>query len=68
MLMPTRDTVPNGMLNGRLINVLNVAKLDIPVATLIPQAFSHTDQFNTLVYFLYFFLYHSSSFNNPIVT
>ena len=34
---------------------------------LIPfeQAFNHTSRFNSLVYFLYFFSYLSSSFNNP---
>ena len=66
-LTPTRDTVANGMLNGRLINVLNVATLDIPVAMVIPlaQACSHISRFNILVYFLDFLLYRSSSFNNP---
>ena len=66
-LTPARDIAPNGMLIGRPINVLNVATLDIPVATLrlLEQVFSHVSRSNILVYFLYFFLYLSSSFNNP---
>ena len=65
-LAPARDTAPNGMLTGRPMNVLNVATLDIPVATLNPlaQAFNVTRRFNVLVYFSYFFLYLSSSFDN----
>ena len=52
-LAPARDIAPNGMLTGRPINVLNVATLDIPVATLNPleQAFIATRRFNVLVYF-----------------
>ena len=40
---PARDTVPNGMLTGRPMNVANVTTLDIPVAALRPleQAVSH---------------------------
>ena len=42
-IAPVRDAVPNGMLTGTLMNVANVATLDIPVATLIPleQVFNH---------------------------
>ena len=49
------------------MNVANVAKLDIPVATLIPleQAFNHVSQFNILLYFLYFFLNITSLSINP---
>ena len=66
-LTPARDIAPNGVLTGRPMNVLNVATLDIPVAmlNLLEQAFSHVSRSNILVYFLYFFLYLSSSFNNP---
>ena len=66
-LAPARDTAPNGMLTGRPMNVLSVATLDIPVAMLNPlvQAFNATRQFNVLVYFLYFSLYLSSSYDNP---
>ena len=41
-ITPVRDAAPNGMLTGKLMNVANVATLDIPVATLIPleQAFN----------------------------
>ena len=48
------------------MNVLNVATLDIPKATLNPlaQAFNVTKRFNALVYFSYFSLYLSSSFDN----
>ena len=53
-----RDAAPNAALIGILMNVVNVATLDIPVAMLIPleQAFNHISQFNILLYFLYFFL------------
>ena len=66
-LAPARDVAPNGMLTGRPMHVLNIATLDIPVATLNPleQAFSHTNRSNILVYFFYFLLYRSSNFNNP---
>ena len=35
-LAPARDIAPKGMLMGRLINILNVATLHIPEATLRP--------------------------------
>ena len=52
------DAAPNTALTGILMNVANVAMLDIPVATRIPleQAFNHVSQFHILVYFSYFFL------------
>ena len=34
-IAPVRDAAPNGMLTGSLMNVANVATLDIPVASLI---------------------------------
>ena len=42
-IAPVRDAGPNKMLTGKLMNVVNVATLDIPVATLIPlkQVFNH---------------------------
>ena len=42
-IAPVRDAASNGMLTGILMNVMNVATLDIPVAALIPleQAFNH---------------------------
>ena len=57
-ITPVRDAAPSGMLTGKPMNVVNVAMLDIPVATLIPleQAFNHVSRFNILFYFLYFFL------------
>ena len=55
-LAPARDTTPNGMLTGRLMNVANVATLNIPVAMLIllEQAFSHVSRSNIAVYFCIF--------------
>ena len=52
-IAPVMDVAPNKMLTGIPMNVVNVATLDIPVATLIPleQAFSHVSRFNILVYF-----------------
>ena len=43
-IAPVRDATPNGMLTGRPMNVLSVAKLDILVATLmlLEQAFIAT--------------------------
>ena len=35
-IAPVRDAAPNGMLTGKPMNVVNVATLDIRVATLIP--------------------------------
>ena len=57
-IAPVRDAASNEMLTGKPMNVVNVAMLDIPVATLIPleQAFNRVSQFNILVYFSYFFL------------
>ena len=51
-----RDAAPNATLTGNLMNVANVATLDIPVAMLIPleQAFNHVSLFNILVYFSHF--------------
>ena len=65
-LAPARGIAPNGILKGRPMNVLNVATLDIPEAmlSLLEQAFSHVSRSNILVYFVYFSLYLSSSFNN----
>ena len=69
MLALVRETAPKEILTGRPMNVLSVATLQwhIPVATLrlLEQVFSHASQSNILVYFLYFFLYLSSSFSNP---
>ena len=50
-ITPVRDAAPNGMLTGALMNVANVATLDIPVATLIQleQAFNHVSRFNILL-------------------
>ena len=47
-LAPAKDTASNGMLTGGLMNVINVATLDIPVAmlNLLEKAFSHTNRFN----------------------
>ena len=66
-LAPVRETVPKGILTGRLMKVFKAATLDVPVATLrlLAQAFSHVSRSNVLVYFLHFFLYLYSSFNNP---
>ena len=66
-ITPVRDAAPNKMLTGKLMNVVNVATLDIPVATLTPleQAFNHVSRFNILVYFSYFFLNVCSLFINP---
>ena len=66
-ITPVRDAAPNEMLAGSLMNVANVATLDIPVATLIPleQAFNYVSRFNILVYFLYFFLNICSLFIYP---
>ena len=57
-ITPVRDAAHNEMLTGSPMNVANVATLDIPVGTLIllEQVFNHTNGFNILVYFLYFFL------------
>ena len=57
----------NAALTGILMNVGNVATLDISVATLIPleQAFNHVIRFNILLYFLYFFLNIASFAINP---
>ena len=65
-LAPARDIAPSGMLTGRMLNVFNIATLDIPQAMLNPlvQAFNVTRRFNVLVYFLYFSLYPSSSLDN----
>ena len=65
-IAPVRDATLNGMLTGRLMNVLNVATPDIPVATLrlLEQVFSHLSGSNILVYFLYFSLCLFSNFNN----
>ena len=66
-IAPVRDAAPNGMLTSKAMNVMNVATLDIPVATLIPleQAFNHISQFNIFVYFSYFFLNVTSLAFNP---
>ena len=66
-ITPVRDAAPNEMLTGKPMNVVNVAKLDIPVAILIPleQAFNQVSQFNILLYFLYFFLNICSLAINP---
>ena len=66
-ITPVIDAAPNAVLTGILMNVANVATLDIPVATLIPleQAFNHVSQFNILLYFLYFFLNIFSLAINP---
>ena len=52
MLAPARETAPNGILTGKPMKVLNVAKLDIPEAMLklLEQAFSHTNRSNFLEY------------------
>ena len=52
-LIPARETMPKGILTGRLINVLNIATLDIPEATLRPleQAFSDVSRSKALEYF-----------------
>ena len=54
-------------LTGIPMNVVNVAKLDIPVAMLIPleQAFNHESRFNISVCFLYFFVNIFSLAINP---
>ena len=64
---PLKDTKPNGILTGKPMTVLRVTMLDIPGAMLRPleQAFSHTNRSNILECLEYFFLYLSSSFNNP---
>ena len=66
-IAPVRDATPNEMLTGIPMNVLNIATLDIPVATLNlqEQAFSHISHSNILVYFLYFSFYLSSNLFNP---
>ena len=63
---PARETAPNGILTGRPMNVLSVATLDTPEATVIPleQAFNHINRFKIFAYFLCFFLYLTSSFDN----
>ena len=50
MLTPVRETAPSGMLTGRPKKVLNVSKLDIPLATLrlLEQALSHINRSNIL--------------------
>ena len=63
-LAPAREMVPKGILTGRPMNVLNVATLNIPEATLRLQAFSHISQSKVLEYFSSFFLYLSSSLSN----
>ena len=67
VLVPARETVPNGILTGKPMKVLNVATLGIPAATLklLEQVFRHTNRCNILEYLEYFFLYLSSSFSNP---
>ena len=42
-IAPVIDAAPNAVLTGILMNVVNVATLDIPLAMLIPleQAFNH---------------------------
>ena len=66
-IAPVIDAAPNAVLTGILMNVANVATLDIPVAMLIPlkQAFNHVHLFNILLYFLYFFLNITSLFISP---
>ena len=56
-ITPVRDATPNEMPTGKPMNVVNVATLDIPVATLIllEQAFNHVSRLNILVYLSYFF-------------
>ena len=51
--MSPRNLSTLGLLTKRLMNVLNIATLNTPKATLKPlkQAFSHTNQSNILVYF-----------------
>ena len=66
-IAPLIDAAPSAVLTGILMNVANVATLDIPVAMLIPleQAFNHVSLFNILLYFLYFFLNITSLFISP---
>ena len=67
-LTPVRETASRGILTltRTPVHILNVATLSIPVATLrlLEQVFSHVSQSNIVLYFSYFFLYLSSSFNN----
>ena len=57
-IAPVIDAAPNAALTGILMNVANLDRLDIPVATLIPleQAFNHVSRFNILLYLLHFFV------------
>ena len=66
-IAPVIDAAPKAVLTGILMNVANVAMLDIPVATLIllEQAFNHVSRFNILLYFFYFFLNIASLAINP---
>ena len=65
-LAPASETVLSGMLTGRPINILNVATLNIPEATLKPleQAFSHVSRSKTLEYFSCFASYIASSLSS----
>ena len=66
-IAPVIDAAPKAALTGILMNVANIATLDIPVAMLIPleQAFNHASLFNILLYFLYFSLNIFSLAINP---
>ena len=66
-IAPIIDAAPNAVLTGILMNVGNVAILDIQVAMLIllEQAFNHVSRFSILLYFLYFFLNIFSLATNP---